>query len=258
MVATQGPGWRLAPALAALIGEVDRRSPNRSTASDGSIGDAAHASRESHHNPWEGYVDALDVTNDPLHGVDAWLLANALKDDPRLEYTVAFNPLRAHDVIYSAARADEGWRLNGTGTAHRSHVHWSLRREMSARLDVRPWLTAPVVHEEDEMPRFLPVRRPKAKAGPSQAAGGRIAGYTIDGTKILGVHGAALAGDRARDRTDRIEPGRTEVRELQTRSDRPLIDLFYWINDDGEEELDKIGAYNGDRFHGTFGPFRCT
>lgn len=62
--------WRLAPALVTLRDEINKRFPNRSTISDGTIGDAAHASRDSDHNPWVidtdgvGVVTAIDITED--------------------------------------------------------------------------------------------------------------------------------------------------------------------------------------------------
>jgi len=57
--------------------------PNRSKASDGTIGDAAHASRKSTTIPGLKTVrlasfTAMDITNDPARGCDAQKLVDAL------------------------------------------------------------------------------------------------------------------------------------------------------------------------------------
>jgi hypothetical protein len=57
--------YYLAPSLVALRAELDAKWPRRDRSSDGWIGDAAHSSRASQHNPdWSsvppGSVDALD------------------------------------------------------------------------------------------------------------------------------------------------------------------------------------------------------
>lgn len=86
MVATRGRGWQLAPSLVAMVEEADRLAPARSRASDGSIGDGAHASRKSDHNPDQGWIDAVDITHDPAGGFDAHAHARnvAARHDPRI------------------------------------------------------------------------------------------------------------------------------------------------------------------------------
>jgi hypothetical protein len=46
--------WRVARSLEVLLGQFNAACPGRSKASDGSIGDAAHATRDSDHKPWYG------------------------------------------------------------------------------------------------------------------------------------------------------------------------------------------------------------
>jgi len=54
----------LVPSLAALRAEFNSLAPNRDRSSDGWIGDAAHSSRASDHNPdSKGAVHAIDVDN---------------------------------------------------------------------------------------------------------------------------------------------------------------------------------------------------
>src|SRR5688500_3284745 len=68
--------WRVAKSLLTLRDEVNQAAPQRSKASDGTIGDAAHCRRQSDHNPWVrdgniGVVTAMDITDDPTHGCSA-------------------------------------------------------------------------------------------------------------------------------------------------------------------------------------------
>jgi hypothetical protein len=76
--------WRVASSLEVLLKQVNEKYPQRSKVADGAIGDAAHASRGSDHNPWVhdgnvGIVTARDFTHDPLHGLDSEHLAEALR-----------------------------------------------------------------------------------------------------------------------------------------------------------------------------------
>jgi hypothetical protein len=72
--------WRGAKALFRLRDQINATFPGRNKASDGLIGDAAHATRASDHNPWVidngvGVVTAIDITHDPMQGCDAGALA---------------------------------------------------------------------------------------------------------------------------------------------------------------------------------------
>src|SRR3712207_6524003 len=89
--ATRGP-WRVAKAIITLRDQLNAKHPNRSKASDGYVGDAAHASRSSDHNPGvqdggHGVVTAMDVTHDAAHGCDCNALAETLRTggDPRVK-----------------------------------------------------------------------------------------------------------------------------------------------------------------------------
>lgn len=88
--------WRVAASLLVLRNQVDKMAPTRSKVSDGTIGDAAHATRKSDHNPWvldqgkESVVTALDITHDPRNGVDCDVIADAIvrSRDPRVKYII--------------------------------------------------------------------------------------------------------------------------------------------------------------------------
>ena len=74
-----GQPWKLASCLVTLEQQVDLLWPDRRKQSDGTIGDAAHASRKSDHNPDDnGYVCALDITTDHLEGPDETDFADRL------------------------------------------------------------------------------------------------------------------------------------------------------------------------------------
>lgn len=105
--------------LAKLISQVNALAPKRSKASDGWIGDAAHAARKSEHNPdTDGSVDAVDITHDPRHGCDAQRLADAI---------VASRDRRVKTLIHNGRilTPAKGWawrKYNGRNK-HTQHLH---------------------------------------------------------------------------------------------------------------------------------------
>lgn len=119
--------WRVAKSLLALRAAVDARWPNRSKASDGTIGDAAHAARDSDHNPWVkdgsvGIVTALDITHDPQHGCDAQAIVDALvaSRDRRIKYIIW------NRGIISATVSSWVWRPYAGSNPHTKHLHVSV------------------------------------------------------------------------------------------------------------------------------------
>ena len=88
--------WRVAKSLLHLREQINAKAPNRDKSNDGTIGDAAHASRSSDHNPWvkdgsEGVVTAIDITNDPAHKVVSRDIAEAIRKskDSRVKYLIS-------------------------------------------------------------------------------------------------------------------------------------------------------------------------
>ncbi|MEH1013041.1 hypothetical protein V6U90_08010 [Micromonospora sp. CPCC 206060] len=132
-------GYYLAPALATLRDEINRRWPHRDRTSDGWIGDTAHQAEPSDHNPnSRGSVDALDIDADGVHM-------------PTIIAAVQRHP-SAHYWIWqrTIADADDGWRPREyTGrNPHDKHMHVSIRQTRTAEQDRRPWLDD---QEEEEM-----------------------------------------------------------------------------------------------------------
>jgi hypothetical protein len=88
--------WRLAKSIKTLLDQVNAEDPHRRKDSDGGIGDAAHASRSSDHNPYivvkgQGVVRAFDFTHAPETGFDAYAFAEMLlkNKDPRVRYVIS-------------------------------------------------------------------------------------------------------------------------------------------------------------------------
>lgn len=128
--------WRVARSLNTLLDQLNAASPHRSKASDGSIGDAAHASRSSDHNPWfvlagERLVTARDYTHDPANGMDCEALYQALvrSRDPRIKYIIW------NKTITSGDGETKPWQRRAYfgSNSHTKHLHLSVQDD--ARCD---------------------------------------------------------------------------------------------------------------------------
>lgn len=136
--------WRLAKSLEHLRQQVNRAYPKRSRVSDGTIGDAAHSSRASDHNPHvkdgaTGVVTALDLTHDPKVGLDIQVLADALvaSRDARIKYIICNGRI----VSGSGQKAPAWqWRPYTGKNAHAKHVHISVKADKASYDDTRDWM----------------------------------------------------------------------------------------------------------------------
>jgi peptidoglycan hydrolase-like protein with peptidoglycan-binding domain len=158
--------WRLARSLIQLRTEIDEAFPKRSRRSDGSIGDAAHASRASDHNPWikdpagmvSGVVSAIDITDDDASGADMRKLVHWLTTvsrDPRIKYLI-------HErKIYSSypTSSTPAWaaRPYGGVNAHMQHVHVSVSDKPSRFDDASRWGVAEAWRKATPDPGNAPV-----------------------------------------------------------------------------------------------------
>lgn len=135
--------WRVAKSLDQLLRQINAKFPNRDKSSDGSIGDAAHASRSSDHNPWVkaggvGIVTARDFTNDPIHGFVSQALADKLiaSRDERIKYIIS------NKMIVSGTgqgKTPWQWRKYTGSNPHDKHVHVSVKSEARYYDDDSPW-----------------------------------------------------------------------------------------------------------------------
>lgn len=114
--------WRLAESLKILRRQIDERFPNRSKASDGTIGDVAHSARKSDHNPnQKNVVQAADITHDLKNGVNCHELLKSLLDgkDARIKYIIFSGR------IYKARTNFLGEIYRGANQ-HIKHLHLSV------------------------------------------------------------------------------------------------------------------------------------
>jgi hypothetical protein len=143
--------YYLAPSLVAARAEANRIAPRRGKASDGWIGDPAHAARNSDHNPGaRNLVHALDLTHDPPGGFDAHAHAERLRvaQDRRVKYLIS----RGRIAGPGASGGGWHWRRYTGPNPHDRHVHISIHSTVAAETDTRPWW--PVVDTPFPAPGF--------------------------------------------------------------------------------------------------------
>jgi hypothetical protein len=114
--------WRLAESLVVLREQINAMAPQRSKASDGTIGDIAHRQRPSRHNPNSaGVVCAIDITNDPGKGCPVHEIAERVRQSPHpnLAYVISNRRIAGRST---------GWNWHGyTGAnPHDKHVHFAV------------------------------------------------------------------------------------------------------------------------------------
>jgi hypothetical protein len=134
--------WRVANSLLTLRDQVNAKWPHRRKDSDGTIGNAEHASRTSDHNPWVTYagigiVTAMDITHDPASGCDSYKLAQALLDarDPRIKYVISNRRIAAGD----GGPQPWTWRPYTGANPHNHHCHISVKEDHGHFDDTRLW-----------------------------------------------------------------------------------------------------------------------
>lgn len=135
--------WRLAKGLEKLRAQVNEKWPSRSKESDGTIGDEAHASRSSDHNPWVkdgsiGVVTGMDITHDPKSGCDSYALAEQLlrAKDPRIKYVISNKKIAS-----GTGQGQEAWKWRPYSGAnpHNHHVHISIKSDKASYDSVASW-----------------------------------------------------------------------------------------------------------------------
>jgi hypothetical protein len=124
--------------LDVLLRQLNDYAPGRDKSSDGSIGDTAHQSRTSAHNPQDtadsadgndpdNQVDARDFTHDPAHGADMGNMTEDIRKsrDPRVELVI-WNSRQFSSYPTSSRKAWEWGPYSGTND-HSRHAHVQVR-----------------------------------------------------------------------------------------------------------------------------------
>lgn len=138
--------WRAAEAIKTLRHQIDKAAPGRSIVNDGIVGDAAHQSRTSDHNPWvngpPGVVTAIDITHDPKHGVDSYALAEYFRTHPdkRIKYIIS-NRRIAGNAAYASRNKTKPWTWDrySLKNPHDCHMHISVESRPGLYDDASDW-----------------------------------------------------------------------------------------------------------------------
>jgi hypothetical protein len=163
--------WRLAESLKQLREQVNARWPYRDKSSDGAIGDASHATRDSDHNPWvrdfhgNGVVTAIDIDADlsPLVKVDVLVAALIKSRDPRIKYII-------HDRHIIASYPVGGykawsWRPYSGKNAHTHHAHVSVQSDPGHYDSRAAWnIGAPEAAAAEPVLEVPPIEKPATHA----------------------------------------------------------------------------------------------
>ena len=140
--------WRVAKSLLTLRDEVNQAAPQRSKASDGTIGDAAHCRRQSDHNPWVrdgniGVVTAMDITDDVPHGCSANSIAESIRSrrDARVKYIIWNRRIANSSSI--GTNPPWVWRDYTGSNPHTQHIHISVKSDKPNYDSTAEWQVEP-------------------------------------------------------------------------------------------------------------------
>jgi hypothetical protein len=154
--------WRVAKSLLKLRDQINQAYPRRNKSSDGTIGDAKHASRSSDHNPWikdgpVGVVSAMDITHDPGNGFNSHSFGEHLRvtRDPRIKYVIS------NKRIWSSVQSPYVWRSYTGSNPHISHIHISVHSNKPRYDNEQTWNIGGVVPSppDPDNPSVRPVLR---------------------------------------------------------------------------------------------------
>ena len=117
------------PAAIAVLRQATAIKPLRKKVSDGLLPSAAHQVQnpDSDHNT--GY--AVDLTHDPINGIDCKDIFEKLKEDKRVKYLIF------QGKIWSKEKAKQGNRIYTGSNQHTKHLHISINDGMGN--DTSPW-----------------------------------------------------------------------------------------------------------------------
>jgi hypothetical protein len=139
------------PAAIAVLRQATAHFPKRKKASDGLLPSAAHVHQNPNSDHNSGY--AVDITHDPVNGVDCAIAYVELQKDKRVKYLI-FN-----GKIWSK---EKGSRDYTGSNKHHKHLHISIKETCGE--DTSPWFTwLPKPKTIDKVKANLPKPLPKKK-----------------------------------------------------------------------------------------------
>lgn len=170
---------RIAKSLEELRSQIDALAPGRDKSSDGWIASQQHHAQNptsDHEADANGVVHALDITNDPGHGVVATEIAEQIRvsRDHRVKYIISNKRISNPDI------QDWAWRPYNGANPHDKHFHVSVKSDPALADSVEPWkvsLQAPTGE--------VSVVRPRLELGSRGAAvkeAQGLLGVTVDGS----------------------------------------------------------------------------
>lgn len=115
-----------APAAKAVLRQATALKPKRKKASDGLLPSAAHVKQNPNSDHNSGY--AVDVTHDPVFGIDCAVAFTELQADPRVKYLIFAGKIWSKD---------KGNRDYTGPNKHNKHLHISIKENCGD--DTSPW-----------------------------------------------------------------------------------------------------------------------
>ena len=117
------------PAAIAVLRQATAIKPLRKKISDGLLPSAAHQVQNPNSDHNTGY--AVDLTHDPVNGIDCVDIFEKLKEDKRVKYLIF------QGKIWSKEKAKQGNRIYTGSNQHTKHLHISINDGMGN--DTSPW-----------------------------------------------------------------------------------------------------------------------
>jgi hypothetical protein len=142
------------PAAIAVLRQMTALYPKRKKISDGLLPSAAHQKQNPNSDHNSGL--AVDLTHDPINGVDCSIVFEKLKEDKRVAYLIF------KGIIWSEKDGDR--RYTGIN-AHNHHLHISIKSDMAAvTTPWFPWLGRPAIINKVKanLPKPLPKKKENA------------------------------------------------------------------------------------------------
>jgi hypothetical protein len=142
---------RATPAAIAVLRQATAHFPKRKKASDGLLPSKAHVHQNPNSDHNSGF--AVDITHDPVRGVDCSFAFIKLQKDPRVKYLIF------RGKIWSVKNGNREY----TGSnPHNQHLHISIKEECGNDTSPWfPWLPQPKVINKvkAKLPKPLPKKK---------------------------------------------------------------------------------------------------